>query len=296
LPEQFPALPNYNSGPALRAFLTQRGLGIRKHWGQHFLINPRVRKLIVDALEAEPGSGVWEIGSGPGCMTAELLERGMKPAAFEIDPGFCSLLEELFMPLNRDRPGAFTLIRGDVLKTWETVPASPYLLGNLPYTIAAALLGSFIERGRFFKRMVVTVQKEVAVRMAASPGSGDYSSISVLCSSAYTIKRLATLKGASFYPIPRVDSAALRFERKEGPLPVPLFYPLVRSLFASRRKTIANNLEHFLALSGTMKKDSMAAALEHSGVNGRARAETLPVEAFAALAAALERYGGEKGK
>ncbi|MDR1143966.1 MAG: 16S rRNA (adenine(1518)-N(6)/adenine(1519)-N(6))-dimethyltransferase RsmA [Spirochaetaceae bacterium] len=292
-PESFPLLPNYNSGPALRAFLEGRGLGIRKQWGQNFLINPRARKFIVDALEGETGSGVWEIGSGPGCMTAELLERGFRVTAFEIDPGFCSLLEELFMPLNKEGE-VFTLIRGDAVKTWETVPAGPYLLGNLPYTVAAVLLGGFIENGCFFKRMIVTVQKEVALRMAAPPGSKNYSSISVLCSSAYRIKPLMNLKGASFYPPPHVDSTVLCFERKNDPAQVPLFYPLVRALFASRRKTVANNLEHFSALSGTMKKDMAAAALEQSGVPGEARAERLPPEAFAALAAVLEKYRGEK--
>jgi 16S rRNA (adenine1518-N6/adenine1519-N6)-dimethyltransferase len=291
--ENLPALPNYNSGPGLRSFLESRGLGIRKQWGQNFLINPRARKFIVDALEGEPGSGVWEIGSGPGSMTAELLGRGYRVTAFEIDPGFCSLLEELFAPLNKGGE-VFTLIRGDAVKTWETVPADPYLLGNLPYTIAAVLLGGFIEKGCFFKRMIVTVQKEVALRMAAPPGSKNYSSISVLCSSAYKIKPLMTLKGASFYPPPHVDSAVLCFERKSNPAQAPLFYPLVRALFASRRKTVVNNLEHFFSLSGTIKKDMVAAALEQSGVKGESRAERLPPEAFAALAAALEPYYKEK--
>jgi 16S rRNA (adenine1518-N6/adenine1519-N6)-dimethyltransferase len=226
-------------------------------------------------------------------MTAELLARGYRVTAFEIDPGFCALLEELFIPLNKGGE-VFTLIRGDAVKTWETVPAGPYLLGNLPYTVAAVLLGGFIEKGCFFKRMIVTVQKEVALRMAAPPGSKNYSSISVLCSSAYKIKPLMTLKGASFYPVPHVDSAVLCFERKSNPAQVPLFYPLVRSLFASRRKTVANNLEHFSLLSGTIKKDLAAAALKQSGVPGDARAERLPPEAFAALAGALERYCEEK--
>jgi 16S rRNA (adenine1518-N6/adenine1519-N6)-dimethyltransferase len=226
-----------------------------------------------------------------GAMTAELLDRNLQVRAFEIDPGFCAILEELFLP-----GGAFTLVRGDVLKTWEKAEPgapAPYLLGNLPYTIAAMLMGNLIEKGRLFTRMAITVQKEVARRMAAPPGSKEYSSISVLCASAYKIKILMTLKGSSFYPVPHVESAALRFELRSDRVKVPaLFYPLVRALFASRRKTAANNLEHFFERSGTMGKqarDAANTALEQCGIRGGERAEKLPVEAFLSLAAEVEK-------
>ncbi|MCL1815460.1 MAG: 16S rRNA (adenine(1518)-N(6)/adenine(1519)-N(6))-dimethyltransferase RsmA [Treponema sp.] len=283
-------LPDYNSGPALRSWLEERGLSIRKQWGQNFLINPSARRSLVDALDAK--GEVWEIGSGPGCMTAELLNRGMRVTAFEIDPGLCPILEELFAP-----SGRFTLIRGDVLKTWKTAQRAPYLLGNLPYTIAALFMGNLIEDRCFFTRMVVTVQKEVALRMAAPPGSKDYSSISVLCASAYTMKIIMTLKPPSFYPVPHVDSAAVCFEKRAGaPFPPPFFYPLIRALFASRRKTTANNLQNFLVHSGTLKEktaaEQAAAVLKGCGISGRERAEKLPPETFFALAAELEKYVG----
>ncbi|MDR2702010.1 MAG: 16S rRNA (adenine(1518)-N(6)/adenine(1519)-N(6))-dimethyltransferase RsmA [Spirochaetaceae bacterium] len=291
---------DYNSGPALRSFLESRGLSIRKQWGQNFLVNPQARRTLADALDAEKGASVWEIGSGLGAMTAELLERGMDVTAFEIDPGYCTILEELFAG------PCFTLIRGDVLKTWKSAEPSPYLFGNLPYVTAALLLGNLIEGHRFFTRMAVTVQKEVALRMTARPGSKNYSSISVLCACAYSSKVIMTLKGPSFYPVPHVESAAVCFDRLPGTsLPPPLFYPVVRSLFASRRKTIANNLENFLSRSDIIKKKERgmapslsirekerkavaAAALEKCGLRGGDRAENLPAEAFLALAAELE--------
>ena len=286
-------LPNYNSGAALRTYLSERGLSIRKQWGQNFLINPRARKTIVEALEAEYGSSVWEIGSGLGNMTHELLDRGVKLTAFEIDPGLCSVLEELFAA----RPD-FSLIRGDVLKTWKTAERAPYLLGNLPYTVAAVLMGNLITDNCFFSRMIITVQKEVAERMAAKHGSKDYSSISVLCSSAYTMKIIMTLKGQSFYPVPHIDSAVVSFSRlPDAPAPSALFYPLVRSLFASRRKTITNNLQNFIARSCTIKEGGAAAviagdALQACGLTGGERAEQLPCGTFLALAEALEKYTG----
>jgi 16S rRNA (adenine1518-N6/adenine1519-N6)-dimethyltransferase len=280
-------LPNYNSGTALRSFLEERGLSVRKQWGQNFLINPAARKILVDELAAKEGEAVWEIGSGLGCMTHELLEKGLRLTAFEIDPGLCSVLEELFA-LNKN----FSLVRGDVLKTWKTAERAPFLLGNLPYTVAAMLMGNLITEACFFSRMLITVQKEVALRMAAGPGSKDYSSISVLCASAYSMKIIMTLKGASFYPAPHVDSAIVRFDRlKNAPLPHPLFYPLTRALFASRRKTIANNLQIFLARSCIMKikepAEAAAEALKICGLNGRERAEELSQFAIMALAEEL---------
>ena len=288
-----PLLPNYNSGSAMRSFMERRGLSFRKQWGQNFLINPGARNFIVNALEAESGSEVWEVGSGLGCMTTELLERELKVTAFEIDPGLCSVLDELFAARAN-----FSLVRGDVLKTWKTAKRAQYFLGNLPYTIAAMLIGNLIEGSCFFPRMIITVQKEVAERMAAAPGSKEYSSISVLCASAYTMKIIMKLKGSSFYPAPRVDSAAVRFERLPGTQPPPpLFYPLLRALFSSRRKTIANNLENFLSRSCTIKKmagreDAAVTedALKACGLKGRERAENLSHDVFIELARELEKH------
>jgi 16S rRNA (adenine1518-N6/adenine1519-N6)-dimethyltransferase len=281
--------PDYNSGPALRAYLEKRGLSILKKFGQNYLINPSARTSLVNALDAGNDDGVWEVGPGMGAMTALLLEQGARVRAFEIDEGLAALLEALFAGR------AFTLVRGDVLKTWgKEEDSSPYLLGNLPYTIAALLVGRFIEGRRFFKRMVITVQKEVALRMAASPGSRDYSSLSVLCASAYRVKKLMSLKGASFYPAPHVDSASLCFDlRPDIPQYGELFFPMVRALFEFRRKTAANNLEHFLGhwctiREGIKVKDALEAACRESGISAGERAERLGLEEFSALALALE--------
>jgi 16S rRNA (adenine1518-N6/adenine1519-N6)-dimethyltransferase len=266
---------------------------MRKKLGQNFLINPGAREGLLDALGIGAGDSVWEIGSGLGAMTAGLLERGAVVTAFEFDRGFIALLGEFF-----GGEEGFTLVPGDVLKTWpRTRSPGDYLLGNLPYSIGAVLLADFIEKNRFFKRMVVMVQREVARRIAAGPGSKDYSSFSVLCSSVYTVKPLMTLKGSSFYPEPRVDSQGLRFDLR--PVRIagsPLFGPLVRCLFASRRKTVQNNLRHFIASrSGAGHRgpsDALgitAELLAGCGIRPDSRAENLPVEGFAALAAALER-------
>ena len=280
---------NYNSAVALRAFLDKEGLGMRKKFGQNFLINPETRKALVEALGAKSGDEVWEVGPGLGAMTALLLEKALTVRAFEIDPGFINILKRVFAEEER-----FILIEGDVMKTWKTQKTSSFLLGNLPYNVAAALLADLIENGRLFSRIVVTVQKEVALRMAARAGTPDYSSFSVLCSSAYKVKPLMLIHPSSFYPKPNVDSMGVLLENRNAGTYPSIFYPLVRALFASRRKTIKNNLSAFLATRqnnfpvGTSAQDVCAAVLRENALGGMERAESLETDVFLSLAKSLE--------
>jgi 16S rRNA (adenine1518-N6/adenine1519-N6)-dimethyltransferase len=273
-------------------------MGMQKKFGQNFLINPNARKTLIDSLDANAGDAVWEIGPGLGSMTAEMLKRGISVKAFEIDRGFIEALKDLF----KDEAN-LEIVAGDVLKTWkQALPSSPYLLGNLPYNIGASIIADFIEQKCFFSRMVVTVQKEVAQRMAAKPGESDYSSFTVLCNMAYTVKPLMVLKGASFYPPPHVDSQGVKLELKQevdfDSYPA-ILTPMVRAIFSSRRKTVQNNLQTFIS-SGIMNssrnplsfennssRDIAAAALESCGIPLMERAERLSLEAFTSLAAAL---------
>ncbi|QQO11399.1 16S rRNA (adenine(1518)-N(6)/adenine(1519)-N(6))-dimethyltransferase RsmA [Breznakiella homolactica] len=268
---------------------------MQKKFGQNFLINPNARKRLIDELGIAPGDAVWEIGPGLGAMTRELLDRGATVTAFEIDQGFVSSLKEIF-----DGSESLRIVPGDALKTWkkESVRAK-FLFGNLPYNVGSVILGDFIESKCFFSRVVVTVQREVARRMAAEPGSKDYSSFSVLCSSVYRVSPLLVLKGSSFFPPPHVDSQGVRLDLRDDidPAGYPvLFTPLVRGLFASRRKTVKNNLQMFLSnrriKDGIHIQDAAESALEVSGIDPRERAENLGIGEFRTLAAALEVYVG----
>jgi 16S rRNA (adenine1518-N6/adenine1519-N6)-dimethyltransferase len=264
---------------------------MRKKFGQNFLINPQVRQSLVQALEVPVSlenhntEEIWEIGPGLGAMTILLLETGKNIKTFEIDKGFIRILNKIFSYNEK-----FCLIEGDVMKTWQGQPPASYLFGNLPYNIAAALLADFIEKGCVFSRAVVTVQKEVALRMMACAGSPDYSSFSVLCASVYKVKPLIIIRPSSFYPQPNVDSMGVLLEKKDVTVYPILFYPLVRSLFASRRKTIKNNLSAFLSSRyGKLRAlDICMAVLREKNIKENERAENLDFEAFLSLAKSID--------
>ena len=281
---------NYNSPSALKVFLEQEGLGMRKKFGQNFLINPQIRQSLVQALEAK--DEVWEIGPGLGAMTKLLLDKGLIVKAFEIDNGFIRILKNIF-----SHEKNFFLVEGDVIKTWKEQPPSrlkPFLLGNLPYNIAAVLIAELIENRRIFSRMVVTVQKEVALRMTARAGSPDYSSFTVLCASAYKVKPLMLISRESFYPQPNVDSMGVLLESNGRDSNPDIFFPLVRSLFASRRKTVKNNLSAFISSrigefqQGLKVQELCAALLKENTINEKERAENLELETFLSLAKSID--------
>ena len=288
----------YNSPRELKLFLEQNSLGMRKKFGQNFLINPSIREKLLDALELKPMDKVWEIGPGLGAMTLGLLKRSAEVTAFEIDIGFIKILKELFASNSN-----FKLIEGDVLKTWPKTPKhiDTILFGNLPYNIAAILLADMIEKKSFFKKIVITVQLETAQRLLAKPGAKDYSSLTVLCSSVYNIRPLIKIKGSSFYPIPKVESQGLRLDLIKDKDELPMYFnTLTRALFASRRKTIKNNLYNFVnsvILKNTNKESKQCAqsaqiivlkALESMNISANIRAETLGTGDFIRLAQILE--------
>jgi 16S rRNA (adenine1518-N6/adenine1519-N6)-dimethyltransferase len=276
--------------------MRERDIGARKKYGQNFLVNPAARRKLIDALGISAGDEVWEVGPGLGAMTAGLLEKGARVKAFEIDAGFIRILREFF---GEDRN--FTLIEGDALKTWPEADRQDgpdkravrgrYFLGNLPYNIAAELLGNFIEGKCFFTRMAVTVQKEIGLRICARPSSPDYSSFTILCSSVYNARPLMPLKAASFYPAPRVDSLAvlmdMRTDRDASAYP-ELLYPLVRCLFSFRRKTIRNSLQRFMAsYMGAESAGIHLDILENAGLDKDERPENIDPDGFVRLARAL---------
>lgn len=270
---------DYDSPAALKAFLEEKGMAMQKKFGQNFLVNGNARKRLIDALEVEEGTTVWEVGPGLGSMTSEILGRGAELTAFEIDRGFAAVLKEVF------EGKKLKLVEGDVLKTWKKEYQEGGLpqrfFGNLPYNVASAIIADMISAGVRFDKAVITVQKEVAQRMTAKPDSEDYSSFTVLCQWAYDITNVLDLAGGSFWPKPNVDSRAVKMVRREdfpGCESPETFMKVLRASFLQRRKTLKNNLSSLLGSA-----ENAARVLESAGIEPSRRAETLDLETMLTL-------------
>lgn len=261
--------------------MRENNLSFSKKFGQNFLISPASRKKIIDALDITDDSrSIWEIGPGIGAMTHMLLTRNAEISVFEIDYGFCGILKTLFSE-NDD----FRLVEGDFLKNWlrykneNGVPDR--IMGNLPYNVGSAMIANLIENQCTPDVMVFTLQKEVAMRITAAPGSKNYSSFTLLCGMDYETKKLGDLNPGNFYPKPDVVSSIIKFVKRPETL-VPdayreQFMEFVRDVFRSRRKTIKNNL-----LNGNFGKrhgkEVSMKLLEASSLNSNERGENLAAE------------------
>ena len=307
------SIPDYDSPQALKGLLEVEGLAMSKRFGQNFLVNRNARERILAAALSFAGLGprlesdglpaplIWEIGPGIGSMTELALDAGFRVAAFEIDHGFARLLSRLF----GDRSG-FRLVEGDFLKTWQSELSSgglPALIfGNLPYNVANAIVADLIEgfasndgsssagsdaqdRPLLLPHMAFTVQKEGGLRMAAKPGTKDYSAFSVLCTSTCTVKLAFDLSAGSFWPVPQVTSSLVLLKPRKLPIgggEQKKFSTFCRAAFSSRRKTIKNNLK-----AAGYPDAQIADALEGLGLAPAVRAEALDPPALEGLWKAL---------
>lgn len=255
----------------------------RKRWGQHFLIRPETARRIADASGAGPGDIAFEVGPGEGALTRPLSERAGRVLAVEIDPLRAEALERELAPAGNVR-----ILRGDVLdKTFsgwlaEAGWAPPAVfVSNLPYNVATPILVRAIEEEGTFRRIVATLQKEVARRFAATPGSPEYGYLSVRAAAFARARVLFDLSPGAFRPPPRVSSSVLELLPR-----TPLLDREARDValsiaslgFRFRRKTLAN------ALSSVAGRTEVERALEELGRGPKARAEELSLADYLALA------------
>ncbi len=276
---------NYESPHEMKGILQKFGIALKKRWGQNFLINRGAREKIIRLIEPKKTDTIWEIGPGLGALTVLLLGEVKNLIAFEIDRGLVRWLETEFASLS-----GFTLCQGDVLKTWMHMyqeHGMPHTVcGNLPYNSASAIILSFITNDFFPRHMVFTVQRELAHRMTARPGSKNYSGFSVLCQSMFRIESKGELKPGSFFPQPDVLSTIIMLtpeKRINSQEEKDMLFKLVRAGFSSRRKTLKNNIKHSHDFSAAQKQRILDSLQSEYNID-TLRAEELSVESFIVLA------------
>ena len=251
----------------------------KKHLGQHFLTDPRILARIAECLPAAPGDRVLEIGPGRGALTAALVERGFQVTAIERD-------RELVPALIARFPTVRVLEADALAVDWAAALGvgpgdSWFLIGNIPYQITSPLIEKALLAPRP-RSIVFLIQKEVAFRLTAEPGTAEYGALTVGVGSAATVERLFSVPAGAFQPPPRVTSAVVRITPRSGALggdQAGGFRRLVVGLFGGRRKQLARALRTVLSVDAA---EARALALG-AGVDPTRRPETLTGAEFEAL-------------
>lgn len=277
---------NYNSKHEIKKLLQELNICLKKRWGQNFLINENARNNIINILNPEKEEKIWEIGPGIGSITEILLAKTDSLTVFEIDKGLIRFLNEYFAMFIKSEDKYFNIVDGDFLKTWEKelkINGAPdKIIGNLPYSSASAFIVTLIENNAVPAKMVFTVQKELAQRITAKTNTKSYSSFSVLCQYACTIKIRGDINSGSFFPKPDITSTIIEMtpnKRLQNPASDKIFLQLVKGLFSSRRKTIKNNIRSNITINN-VSNESIYNAAFNANIDIQKRAEYYNVSDF----------------
>ncbi len=258
----------------LLGFLTMPGPRLKKKFGQHHLVRSALCRPLLRYLEPA-GQPVIEVGPGGGILTGLLAEQASRVLALELDP-------EWAFALPRQRgDGVMALAVTDAMDVaWHRVEPGTLVAGNLPYEIASALVRRLLPHHARIPRLAFLVQREVAERFVASPGSRSYGLLAVLARVWSEPRILGTVARGSFRPPPKVEGAFIGFALREPPLPeaeMPAFVRMIELAFSQRRKTLRN------ALASGWGKERAERALARCNVGSKARAEELDLAAFLSL-------------
>lgn len=286
------------SPAVIRAIMNKYSFHCRKSMGQNFLADGNIVKKIIDSAGILPQDTVIEVGPGLGVLTQALCGVAARVITVELDKKLVVILKDLLADCQN-----LSLVAGDAMDTdFDSLAKQqdgdllqrPYkMLSNLPYYITTPLLLHIVTGGFNYSSLVVMIQQEVAQRIAASPGSKDYGSLSVAVQYFTVPELLFKVPPTVFIPRPEVGSAVLRMVKRERP-PVEvdekIFFKVVRGSFAQRRKTLHNALSAALPALG---KGKMLEILNLAGINPSRRGETLSLEEFAAVAREYINAGGQ---
>ena len=280
----------------IRAVLGRHGFHFSRSLGQNFLTDASVPRRIAEMSGAAEAKNVVEVGPGMGCLTAELCRRAEKVVAVELDRALLPVLDETLAEFDN-----FEVVQGDVLALDLAAlcrdkfgDGRAVACANLPYYITTPAITALLESGAF-EQVTVMVQKEVAQRICAAPGTAAYSAFTIYVQYHAAAEILFDVPADCFVPRPKVDSAVLRLRPLKEPVvktqDEKLFFALVRAAFNMRRKTLVNALGP--VLSSSMGKEEITELVLSVGLDARVRGERLSLQDFARLAdAAAEQLTG----
>jgi len=270
-----------NDIPPLNAFalLKQYGLRAEKSLGQNFLQDPIALKAITAAAVIKPTDTILEVGPGLGSLTRYLAVSARQVVAVELDANLIPPLQAVTKPYNNVH-----IVHGDILKLSpkELIHEPDYLVvANIPYYITSSIIRHVLENDPKPRRIILTIQKEVANRICAEPGDMSLLALSV---QVYGKPRVAMhIPASAFFPAPKVDSAVLYLEIYPSPLiesdQLDIFFKLIKAGFSQKRKTLRNSLSSGLHIP-TSETESL---LKKAGIESMRRAETLKIEEWKQL-------------
>jgi 16S rRNA (adenine1518-N6/adenine1519-N6)-dimethyltransferase len=280
----------------LQQLLGDHGLAPRSSLGQCFLTDLNLLDILVDAAELTPHDFVLEVGAGTGSLTQRLAARAQAVLSVEIDRGLHQLADQAVQQfpnvrlLHADILQRKNALNSVVLQTADEM-APPHaalhrkVVANLPYVVATPVISLLLLHDRPWERMVITIQKELADRLMASPGTRKYGSLSVLAQALGDVQLLRELPPSAFWPRPKVWSAFVRLDprpdKRAAILDLPKFCRVTRGIMLHRRKVLRTGLGGVFPGVSKQEIDSVMKAL---GIDSRTRAEALPPDEFVRLA------------
>lgn len=273
-----------------KEILKKHGFSLKKSLGQNFIVEPNILANIVDAAALDKDTNVIEVGPGIGALTEVLARASKKVVAFEIDDRLIPVLADTLSPYENVEIVHQDILQANLAKTLEAsgvdVDERLMVVANLPYYITTPILLHLLEAPLPIDGLVVMMQKEVAERITAAPGSKAYGSLSIAVQYRMQAEVAFIVPKTVFVPQPNVDSAIIKLTRREKPAVSvkneAFFFEVVRSAFVQRRKTLWNNLLiHFGKDDQT--RERLTAALAEANIDPKRRGETLSLEEFARL-------------
>jgi len=267
-----------------RRVLKRHGLWAKRAYSQNFLISERAVREIVQACELREDTPVVELGPGCGTLTFALASITRALTAIDKDPDMLSVLAAE----RGDRK--FEIVDGDAKEVdfgayARAAGRKVTVAGNLPYAITGSIFRNLVEQVAHVERAVLMVQREVRDRLVAQPDSREYGALGIFCAQVFAVETVTHVPRTAFHPAPKVSSSVVRLTPHLQPraAQTPEFEAIVRASFQARRKTLRNALQQ--AFGG----ESADRVLEAAGIDGKRRGETLSIEEFAALAAAMRK-------